>query len=141
MYIGSEVSSNKVFTMDIKHISPWRLLFFLSVLSTKNATSSNQTLLVYVWDKRYIYMYTLVHVTKFVYRICICCYISQYNLAHIRLQRYSSQKSIYFLLSPFCIKFATIHLNACKFAIMYLYREVKFKPTEHEISTVNEKAE
>ena len=31
------------------------------------------------------------------------------------------------LLNPFCIKFVT--LSACYFAIMYLYKEIKFKPT------------
>ena len=38
-------------------------------------------------------------------------------------QGYSSQKSIDFLLNPFCIKLVTIHFSACNFAIVYLYKE------------------
>ena len=41
---------------------------------------------------------------------------------------YSSQKSIDFLLNPFCINLVTIHFSACNFAIVYLYKEIKFKP-------------
>ena len=40
----------------------------LSVMSTVNVACSNQTYqthLVYDWDKRIIYLYTLVYVTKF----------------------------------------------------------------------------
>ena len=44
---------------------------------------------------------------------------------HIRLKGYSSQRSIYFLLNPFCIKLETIHLSACNFAIVYLYKEIE----------------
>ena len=51
-----------------------------------------------------------------------------YHLAHISLKGYSSQKSIDFLLNPFCIKLVTIHFSACNFAIVYLYKEIKFKP-------------
>ena len=51
-----------------------------------------------------------------------------YHLAHIRLKGYSSQKSIDFLLNPFCIKLVTIHFSACNFAIVYLNKEIKFKP-------------
>ena len=36
----------------------------LSVMSTVNVTCSNQTLFVYVWAKCYIYLYTLVYLTK-----------------------------------------------------------------------------
>ena len=50
-----------------------------------------------------------------------------YHLAHIRLKGYSSQKSIDFLLNPFCINFVTIHFSAFNFAIMCLYEEIKFK--------------
>ena len=44
------------------------VVFFilLSVMSTESVACSNQTYFVYVWDKRYIYLYTLVYVTKFV---------------------------------------------------------------------------
>ena len=42
---------------------------------------------------------------------------------------YSSQKSIDYLLNPFCIKLVTIRFSACNFAIVYLYKEIKFKPT------------
>ena len=38
---------------------------------------------------------------------------------------YSSQKSIDFLLNPFCIKLVTIHFSACNFAIVYLYKELR----------------
>ena len=50
------------------------------------------------------------------------------HLAHMPLQGYSSQNSIYFLLIPFCIKLVTIYLIACKFAVMYLYKDNKYKP-------------
>ena len=54
----------------------------LSVMSTVNVACSNQTHFVYVWEKRYIYLYTLVYVTKFVLKFngikFVCCrYISQ----------------------------------------------------------------
>ena len=42
------------------------LFILLSVMSTVNVACSNQTYFVYVWDKRYIYLNTLVYVTKFV---------------------------------------------------------------------------
>ena len=45
------------------------------------------------------------------------CFISNGN------QGYSSQKSIDFLLLPFCINFVTIYLSESNFAIMYLYKE------------------
>ena len=38
----------------------------LSLISTVNVACSNQTHFVYVLDKRHIYLYTLVYVTKFV---------------------------------------------------------------------------
>ena len=53
-----------------------------------------------------------------------------YHLAHIRLKGYSSQKSIEFPLNPFCIKLVTIHFSACNFAIVYLYKEIKFKANQ-----------
>ena len=34
-------------------------------------------------------------------------------------------KKIGFLLNPLCIKFVTIHLSACNFAIIYLYKKIK----------------
>ena len=40
------------------------VFILLSVMSTVNVACSNQTHFVYVWDKRYIYLYTLVYVTK-----------------------------------------------------------------------------
>ena len=115
-------------------------------MSTVNATCSYQPHLVYFWDTRYIYLYTLVYVTKFVLKlngieIVFAITYHNYNLAHISLKGYSSHKSIDFLLNPFCIKFVTIHLIACIFAIMYLYKEIKLKPTEHDISTVHKNAE
>ena len=36
----------------------------LSIMSTVNFACSNQTHFMYIWDKRYIYLYTLVYVTK-----------------------------------------------------------------------------
>ena len=36
--------------------------------------------------------------------------------------------TIDFLLNPFCIKVITIYLSAGYFAVMYLYKEIKFKP-------------
>ena len=36
-----------------------------------NVTCSNQTQLVYVWDKRYVYLYTSVYMTKFVIELVI----------------------------------------------------------------------
>ena len=35
-----------------------------------------------------------------------------------------------FLLNSFCIKLVTIHLSACNFAIVHLYKEIKFKPIQ-----------
>ena len=40
------------------------VFILLSVISTVNAACSNQTHFVYVWDKRCIYLYTLVYVNK-----------------------------------------------------------------------------
>ena len=40
------------------------VFILLSVMSTVNVACSNQTHFVYVCDKRYIYLYTLVYVTK-----------------------------------------------------------------------------
>ena len=56
------------------------------------------------------------------------------SLCHIGVgwglaQGYSSQKSINFLLNPFCIKLVTFHFSASNFAIVHLYKEIKFKPT------------
>ena len=90
---------------------------------------------MYVWDKRYIYLYTLAYVTKFVLKsngikFVFAVTYHSYHLAHIRLKGYSSQKSIDFLLNSFCIKLVTIHLSACNFAIVYLYKEIKFKPNK-----------
>ena len=42
------------------------IFILLSIMSTVNVACSNQTHFVYVWDKRYIHLYTLVYVTKFV---------------------------------------------------------------------------
>ena len=104
-------------------------------MSTVNVAYSNQTHFVYVWDKRYIYLYTLVYVTKFVLKLngikfVLAVTYHSYHLAHIRLKGYSSQKSIDFLLNPFCIKLVTIHFSACNFAIAYLYKEIRFKPND-----------
>ena len=111
------------------------LFVLLFAMSTVNVACSNQTLLVYVWDKRFIYLYTLVYVTKFVLKFTLyvlkfvlAVTYHSYNLAPIHLKGYSSQKSIDFLLNPFCIKLVTIHFSACNFAIVYLYKEIKFKP-------------
>ena len=98
------------------------------VMSTVNVTCSNQTHLVYVWDKRYKCLYTLVCVTKFVLKFngiefAFAVTYHTYHLAHNRLKGYSSQKLIDFLLNPSCMKFVTIHLSACNFAVMYLYKE------------------
>ena len=41
------------------------IFILLSVTSTVNVACSNQTHFVYVWDKCYIYLYTLVYVTNF----------------------------------------------------------------------------
>ena len=103
-------------------------------MSTVNVACSNQTHFVYVWDKRYIYLYTLVYVTKLFLSLMaenlyLPLHITGYHSAHIRLKGYSSQKSVDFLLNPFCIERVTIHFSACNFAIVYLYKEIKFKPT------------
>ena len=110
------------------------IFILLSVMSTVNVACSNQTHFVYVWDKRYINLYSLVYVTKFVLKFngikfVLAITYHCYHLAHIRLKGYSSQKSIDFLLNPFCIKLVTIQFSACNFAIVYLYKEIKFKPT------------
>ena len=102
-------------------------------MSTVNVACSNQAHFVYVWDKRYIYLYTLVYVTKFVLKfngikIVIAVSYHSYLLAHIRLKGYISQKSIDFLLNPIGIKLVTIHVSACNFAIVYLYKEIKLTP-------------
>ena len=72
---------------------------------------------VYVWDKPYVYLYTLVYVTKFVLKFngikfVLAVTYHSYHLAHIRLMRYTSQMSIDFLLNPFCIKLVTIQFSA-----------------------------
>ena len=85
------------------------ILILLSVMSTVNVACSNQTNFVYVWDERYIYLYTLVYVTKFVLKFngikfVLAVTYHSYHLAHIRLKGYSSQKSIDFLLNSLCKK-------------------------------------
>ena len=84
------------------------LFILLSVMNTENVACPNQTHLVYVWDKRNINLYTLVYRTmlvlkfngiKFVFAVTY----HSYHLAHIRLNGYSSQKSIDFLLNPFFV--------------------------------------
>ena len=75
------------------------------------------------------------YVTKFVLKFNGIKFVfavtyHSYHLAHIRLKGYSLQKSINFLLNPFCIKLVTIHFSACNFAILYLYKGIKFKPTQ-----------
>ena len=61
-------------------------------MSTVNVICSVQTHLVYVWDKRYIYLCLLVYVIKLVLKfngiefVCICCYIS-----HLPFSAYSSK--------------------------------------------------
>ena len=111
------------------------IFILLSVMSTVNVACSNQTHFVYVWDKRSIYLYKLVYATKFVLKFngikfVLAVTYHSYHLGHtcIRLKGYSSQKSIDFRLNPFCIKRVTIYFSACNFAIMYLYKEIKFKP-------------
>ena len=85
------------------------ILILLSVMSTVNVACSNQTNFVYVWDERYIYLYTLVYVTKFVLKFngikfVLAVTYHSYHLTHIRLKGYSSQKSIDFLLNSLCKK-------------------------------------
>ena len=100
---------------------------FLSVMSTVNVACSNQTNqrhLVYVWDKRYTYLYKLVYFTKFVLKLNDIKFVfpvtyHSYHLAHNYLKRYNLHKSIDVLLIPFCIKLITFHLSACNFAIVY----------------------
>ena len=109
------------------------IFILLSVMSTVHVACSNQTHSVYVSDKRSIYLYTLVYATKFVLKFnCIKFVLAvtyhSYHFAYIRLKGYSSQKSIDFHLNPFCIKLVTIYFSACNFAIVYLYKEIKFKP-------------
>ena len=94
---------------------------------------------MYIWDKCYIYLYTLVCVTKFVLKFngikvvfAVTYHSNCYHLAHIRLKGHSSQKSIDFLLNLICIKLVTIHFNACYFANVYSYKEIKFKPNINE---------
>ena len=117
------------------------IFILLSIMSTVNAPCSNQTHFMYVWDKRYICLYTLVYVTKFVLKFNGIKFVfavtyHSYHLAHIRLKGYSSQKSIDVLLNPFCIKLVTFHFSACDFAIVYLYKEIKFKPTFSQLVTL-----
>ena len=114
------------------------IFILLSLMSTVNVACSNQTHFVYVWDKRYIYLYTLVYVTKFVLKLngikfVLAVTYHGYHLAHIRLKGYSSQKSIDLFLNPICITLVNIHFSACNFAIVYLYKEIKFKPTSVEL--------
>ena len=71
---------------------------------------------VYVWDKCYIHLYTLVYMTIFVLKFNGIKFVfavtyHSYNLVHICLKGYRSQKSIDFLLNPFCIKLVTIYLK------------------------------
>ena len=117
------------------------IFILLSIMSTVNAPCSNQTHFMYVWDKRYICLYTLVYVTKFVLKFNGIKFVfavtyQSYHLAHIRLKGYSSQKSIDFLLNPLCIKLVTFHFSACDFAIVYLSKEIKFKPTFSQLVTL-----
>ena len=74
-----------------------------------------------------------LNVTKFVLKLngikfVLAVTYHGYHLAHIRLKGNSSQRSIDFLLNLFCIKLVTIHFSACNFAIVYLYKEIQFKP-------------
>ena len=57
------------------------LFILLSAMSTANIACSNQTHFVYAWDKRYIYLHTLVYVTKFVLKfngikLCLSLHIT-----------------------------------------------------------------
>ena len=78
-----------------------------------------------------MYLYILVYVIKLVLQLndigFVTCTYHSYNLAHIKLKGYSSQKLIDFLLNLFCITYVTVYLSACNFAIMHLYKEIKFK--------------
>ena len=105
-------------------------------MGTVYAPCSNQTHFMYVWDKRFIYLYKLVYVTKFVLKFngvkfVLAVTYYGYHLAHIRLKGHSSQKSINFLLNPFCIKLVILHFSACDFAIVYLYKEISLNQLFH----------
>ena len=70
---------------------------------------SNQTHLVFVWDKRYIYLYLLVYVIKLVLefngtevRFAVTCHI--YHSVHIRLKGYSSQKTLLYKICNYLFK-------------------------------------
>ena len=59
-------------------------------MNTVNVACPNQTHLVYVWDKRNIYRYTLVYVTIFVLKFNDIKFVfavtyHNYHLAQIRL--------------------------------------------------------
>ena len=64
----------------------------------------------------------------FVFAVTYCSCLS----AHSRLKGYTSQKSIDFFLNSSCIKCVTFYLSVCNFAIMYLYKEIKFKPNRRK---------
>ena len=62
-------------------------------MSTVSVACSNQTHLVYVWDKRYMYLYILVYMTKFVLKFDGIKFVfavsyHSYHLAHIHLEGY-----------------------------------------------------
>ena len=101
------------------------IFILLSIMSTVNVACSNQTHFVYVWDKRYIYLYTLVYVTKLFLSLMaenlyLPLHITGYHLAHIRLKGYSSQKSVDFLLNPFCIERINFELTDGKIEQQYM---------------------
>ena len=71
------------------------IFILLSIMSTVDVACSNQTHFMYVWDKRYIYLYTLAYVTKFVLtfngiKFVLAVTYHDYHLAHIRLKGYRS---------------------------------------------------
>ena len=71
----------------------------------------------------FIHWFTRFNLFNGILFACICSCISQLPfITHMPLQRYSSQKSIYYLLNPFCIKFVTIYLSDCNFAVVYYVR-------------------
>ena len=51
------------------------LFVLLSVMSTVNVACSNQAHLANIWDKRYIYLYTFVYVTKFVLKFNVIKFV------------------------------------------------------------------
>ena len=88
--------------------------------------------MIFIYFIRLINRGPLVSNLKTLKKNCICCYISQLpfspysseGIKFTKVNRLSSE-------SLLCKKIVTIYLSACNFAIIYLYKDIKFKAIFH----------